>query len=106
MARHFEALGTVRAQVTLSGNLVLTDEDIAEQTIYDIDPNGARDLTLPDASPDNAGTILFIHNAAGGAEVITVKSTAQATIVTPTQNETAMVVSSGAVWFGIAGADS
>lgn len=104
MAHPFET--DVRTMVVLSGNLVLSAADIAANTIFDIDPNGARDITLPDASAANAGTMLVFHNGAGGAEVMTIKSTAQATIVTPTQNESAIVFSTGAVWFGIAGADS
>lgn len=104
MAHKFE--NQVRAVVTMAGNVELTAADIAEQTVYDYDPTAARNLTIPNASEANAGTILFIHNSADAAEVITVKSAAQATIVTPTQAEAAIVISTGAVWFGIAGADS
>ncbi len=105
MGHSFES--AVRALVTMTGTVTLTATDIDQQTIYNYDPGGAaRDLVLPDASAANKGTILFVHNAADAAEVLTIKSTAQATIVTPTQNEAAFVVSTGAVWFGIAGADS
>lgn len=105
MAHPFES--EVRSLVTLTGDLTITAADIADQTVWNLDPGGAaRNVTLPDAAPANTGVVLFFHNAADALEVLTIKSTAQASIVTPTQNEAAFVISTGAVWFGIAGANS
>lgn len=104
MAHRFES--TVRSAVTMTGHVTLTEADIAANTVYDYDPGGAgRNLILPDASEANAGCMVVVHNAADAAEVITVQADS-ATVVTPTQNESAIVFSTGARWFGIAGADS
>lgn len=84
---------------TLSGNITLENDS---PTMQFIDPNGARTLTLP-AEADSAGLMFFISNEAGGAEVITIQNDAAATIVTPTQNEAAIVFCDGVTWSGMVG---
>ena len=83
--------------VTLGGNLTLTPKSPPLQFI---DPNGARTLTLP-AEADSKGLTFLIHNNAGGAEIITIKDDAAATIATPTQNEMALVYCDGVSWHGV-----
>lgn len=90
---------------TLTGNRTLSAAEVKTYAIWVIDPGGgARDLTLPNAA-DCPGEILFLKNSADAAEVITVKADS-ATVCTPTQNESAILWSSGVVWAGIAGANS
>lgn len=90
---------------TLTGNRTLTVTEVKNYGIWAIDPGGAaRDLTLPNAA-DAPGEILFIKNTADAAEVITIKADS-ATVCTPTQNESAILFSTGVTWAGIAGANS
>ena len=65
----------------------------------------ARNKDLP-AEADNAGIILFIHNEANAAEVITIRDDGAGTICTPTQNESAIVACDGVSWRGLVGAAS
>lgn len=90
---------------TLAANKTFTQAEVDEYTIFNIDPNGARDLTLP-AVAANEGQFLIVKNSAGGAEVMTFKNVGGDTIVTPTQNESAIIWCDGTVWAGIAGANS
>jgi hypothetical protein len=53
----------------------------------------------PAASAANKGIVLYIANTADNAEVITIKD-GVGTICTPTQNESAIVWSTGSVWDG------
>ena len=57
---------------TLTGDRVLTQAEVDATNIFTFDPDGARNLDLP-AEADNAGIILFIANAASGAEIITIR---------------------------------
>lgn len=99
MAHQFES--EVRSTVTMTGNVTLTAADIAGNTVFAYDPGGsARDVTLPDAAAANAGTFLVVHNAADASENITVKSSAPATVATLKRQETAILVSTGALWVG------
>lgn len=94
-----------RAEVnteTLAGNLTLT---CASAKFQFLDPNGARDLTLPPEA-SSKGLEFVVVNAAGGAEVITIKNDAAGTICTPTQNETAHLFCDGTTWAGSVGANS
>ena len=90
---------SVAAAETLAGNRTLTDAEIKEAQIWTFDPAAARDLTLPAASAANKGIVLYIANTADNAEAITIKD-GVGTICTPTQNESAIVWSTGSVWDG------
>ena len=87
---------------TLAANKTLT---VDSPCLQFIDPNGARDLTLP-AEADSDGLVFVIVNQAGGSEIITIKDDASATICTPTQNETAILFCDGTSWGGLVGANS
>ena len=90
---------------TLTGDRVLTQAEVDLNNIFTFDPDGARNLDLP-AEADNTGIVLFIHNAASGAEVITIRDDAAGTVCTPTQAETAIVFCDGVSWRGHVGAAS
>ena len=62
-------------------------------------------MTLP-AEADCAGYVLFIANAADGAEVLTIQDDGTNTIVTPTQNESCIIWCDGSAWHGLVGAES
>ena len=83
----------------LSADRVLTQAEVDDNNIFSFDPAAARNLDLP-AEADNAGIVLFIHNEANAAEVITIRDDAAATICTPTQNESAIVWCDGVSWRG------
>ena len=88
---------------TLSANRTLTQAEVDDNNIFSFDPGGsARNLVLP-AEADCAGIVLFINNAADAAEIITVQDDTPATVVTPTQNESAIVWCDGVSWFGLVG---
>ena len=90
---------------TLTGTRVITQAEVDSTNIFTFDPDGARNLDLP-AEADNVGIILYIHNAASGAEVITIRDDAAGTVCTPTQNESAIVACDGVSWRGSVGAAS
>lgn len=85
---------------TLTGNITLIKES---PTIQMLDPDGARTVTLP-AEADSDGLIFMISNEADAAEIITVEDDGTNTIVTPTQNEAAIVWCNGVTWSGLVGA--
>ncbi len=84
---------------TLNANKTFTVDEIDAQQIFFIDPNGARDLTMP-ATSLCIGVVLFISNEAGGAEIMDIKDSAGQTICTPTQNEAAIIFCNGSLWSG------
>ena len=114
---------------TLSGAKTLAVTDAKFQFL---DPGGSgRNVDLPDMRTlttdinsegtgdagtdryvDTQGGFFVISNTADAAEVITVRgwngSTTTGTIMTPTQNETAVCYWTGATngWIGIAGSDA
>jgi hypothetical protein len=91
---------------TLAAHRTLTQAEVDESSIWSFDPGGAaRNLVLP-AEADNVGTVLFIHNSADAAEVLTIQDDTPATVCTPTQAESAVVWCDGVSWFGLAGASS
>lgn len=95
------------AAITASGNITLTAAQVAEQTIWIIDPGGSGRTILLPPEADCKGLMLVVKNSADAAEVLTIKDDADAvTIVTPTQNETAILFCNGVTWMGIAGANS
>jgi len=85
---------------TLTGNITLVKQS---PTIQMLDPGGAaRTVTLP-ALVDSKGLVFLIANKADALEVLTVKNAGAVTIVTPTQNEAAIVWSDGVTWSGMVG---
>ncbi len=88
---------------TLLGSHALTADSARIQVL---DPGGAgRNVTLP-PEPVSPGLDFYIHNAADAAEVLTIKDDGNATVCTPTQNETAYVFCDGVTWRGIVGANN
>ena len=88
---------------TLAGNKTLTKDSAPIQLL---DPGGAgRTIVLP-AEADSEGLVFFISNEADAAEVLTVQDDGTNTIVTPTQNEAAIVFCDGVTWVGLVGATS
>ncbi len=87
---------------TLTGTRVLTQAEVDSTNVFTFDPDGARLLDLP-AEADNAGVVLFIANAASGAEVITIRDDAAGTVCTPTLAESAFVWCDGVSWRGLVG---
>lgn len=88
---------------TLAGAVTLTK---TSPTLQFMDPGGAaRTVTLP-AEADSKGLVFVISNEADAAEIITVQDDATNAIVTPTQNEAAIVFCDGTSWSGIVGATS
>lgn len=96
--------GTVE---TLTGTRTITAAEVLASSIFTMDPGGAgRSVVLPNAATAGmAGQIVCIANAADAAEVLTI-SADSATVVTPTQAETAILFCTGVKWYGIAGANS
>ncbi len=86
----------------LTGTRVLTQAEVDDNNLFTFDPDGARNLDLP-AEADCTGIVLYIHNAASGDEVITIRDDAAATICTPGQNESATVWCDGVSWHGHVG---
>lgn len=103
---HAFAVGSSTTE-TLTGTRTITAAEVAASTIFAFDPGGAgRNVDVPTAAAANAGQFLVIANKADAAEVLTVRNGGSATIVTPTQGETAIIFSTGSEWIGIAGANS
>lgn len=91
---------------TLSGARVITHAEVEQYQAMAFDPGGAgRNVDLP-AEGVCAGVYLYISNTADAAEVLTIRNDAGSTIVTPTQNEAAMVWCDGVRWYGMVGAQS
>ena len=90
---------------TLSGTRVITVTECQTYGIMSFDPGGAgRAITLP-AIASTVGQELRIKNTADAAEVLTI-SDSVGTVITPTQNEAAILWNDGVRWCGIAGANS
>lgn len=88
---------------TASGTITLTAGD---DLIQAIDPGGsARNVVLPDLGTTGQGKAV-IDNTADGSEVITLQDAANsnATVGTPTQNESATCVFSEGSWVCVVGA--
>ena len=91
---------------TLTGARTITTAEAEETTLWSLDPGGAgRTVTLP-AEADCAGLVLFVSNEADGAEILTIEDDGSNTIVTPTQNEAAILWCDGVSWFGLVGASA
>lgn len=90
---------------TLAGGRTITVAECKEYGILSFDPGGAgRAITLP-AIASTIGEIMVIANTADAAEVLTI-SDSVGTVITPTQNESAILWNDGVRWRGIAGANS
>ena len=82
---------------TLAGTKILANES---PMIQFLDPGGvARNVDLP-AEETSKGAMFIIVNRADAIEIITVRNDAAATIATPTQAETAVLVCDGIAWSG------
>lgn len=78
---------------TLGANKTLTVKDAP---IQQLDPAGARDVTLPNVI--NKGLSFEICNFANAAETITVKDAEASTVETVDQNEAVTFISDGTNW--------
>lgn len=91
---------------TLSGNRTITVDEIDQYQGFAFDPGGSgRTITLPPEAASK-GAFITISNEASGAEVLTVEDDGSNTIVTPTQNEAAILWCDGTSWYGLVGASS
>lgn len=91
---------------TLSAARTITVKEIDQYQGFAFDPGGAgRTVTLPAEAPSK-GAVVFISNEADAAEILTIENDAAATIVTPTQNEAAILWCDGTSWFGLVGASA
>lgn len=87
--------------VTLAGNLTLTPD---HPPLIFADPGGAgRTITLP-AEADSEGLFFIIMNTADALEVLTIEDDTPTTVVTPTQDECAVVFCDGTTWQGFVAA--
>lgn len=90
---------------TLTGTRTMTVAELKQYATWVFDPGGAgRTVALPTAASMGAG-MWFIKNSADAAEVLTFTGDS-ATVITPTQNESAVLWCDGTTWAGIAGANS
>lgn len=97
---------SVKPNETLAGGRVITAAEVERYQAMAFDPGGAgRNVDLP-AEESSAGVYLFISNTADAAEILTIRNDGGSTIVTPTQNEAAMVWCDGVRWYGMVGAQS
>lgn len=89
-----------------SGEIRIPTPPLNGAVLMKIDPDGAKQLTLPTAALAYAHGVrmLMVINTAGGAEILTITDAAATVSVTPTQNEGAILFTDGAVWGGIVGA--
>lgn len=88
---------------TLAGARTLTVDEIDQWQGFAFDPGGAaRTITLP-AESASKGAFITISNEADALEVLTIADDGAATIVTPTQNEAAILWCDGTSWYGLVG---
>jgi hypothetical protein len=91
---------------TLTGARTITVDEIDQYQGFAFDPGGsARTVTLP-AEAASKGAFVTISNEADAAEIITIENDGTDTIVTPTQNEAAILWCDGTSWYGMVGASS
>jgi hypothetical protein len=96
----------VKTVETLGADRTITVAEIERYQVFLFDPGGsARNVDLP-AEEHCKGVVIFLSNRADGAEVITVRNDAAATITTPTQNEASVLFCDGVSWCGLTGAQS
>lgn len=103
--RNTERIGAVR-DLTLTGALILTERDVLDSEIINMDANGAaRNVDLPATSTTLRGIQLIINNTAAGAFALTVRLTGGgATVVTVAQNKMAIITcwsSAAGSWRGL-----
>lgn len=105
---HYEDNTFIRSGLKLAVLTIVLPADNYQITkdhppVLNIDPDGAKDILLPAISPETKGLTFFIKNWAGGAEDITVKTSADAALspsIVISQNEMAMITNDGTTWFG------
>jgi hypothetical protein len=91
---------------TLAGNRTISYTEIETYNAFAFDPGGAgRNVVLP-AEAACKGVVVMISNKADAAEVLTIQNDAAGTIVTPTQNEAALIWCDGTNWYGLVGAQA
>ena len=91
---------------TLAGTKTLTSKDLNKYNGFAFDPGGAgRTVNLP-AEAACKGCFVTISNEADAAEVLTIKNDGGDTLVTPTQNEAAILWCDGTSWYGLVGASA
>lgn len=91
---------------TIAATRVITLAELDQFQSFAFDPGGAgRNVDLP-VEAGCAGSVVFISNEADAAEVLTIRTAAGATLVTPAQNEAAILWCNGTAWFGLVGASS
>lgn len=87
------------SRATLGATLALT---ATSPGIQSVDPGGsARDVTLP---AEAEGLIFLIINRSDGAEDLTIKSDAPATLGTVSEDEAALLICDGTGWIMLLGA--
>lgn len=97
---------SVKTAETLTGARVITPAEVERYQAMAFDPGGAsRNVDLP-AEASSAGVLLMISNTADAAEILTIRNDGGGTVVTPTQNEAALVWCDGVRWYGLVGAQS
>jgi hypothetical protein len=91
---------------TLSDNRTISWDEIERYNGFAFDPGGAgRDVILLKAAACQ-GVLIFISNKADAAEILTVKDGDGNTIVTPTQDESAVLWCDGVKWYGFVGSQA
>jgi hypothetical protein len=103
--RYTERIGATR-DITLTGALVLTERDVLDSEVLNLDANGAaRNVDLPATSQTLRGQQLVINNTAAGAFSLTVRLTGGgATVVVVAQNKMGLLLCWGAAagsWRGL-----
>lgn len=88
---------------TLAGTKTLVFGDAVVQFL---DPGGAGRTVILPAEADSNGLVFIIANRADAAEVLTIQDDGTATVCTPTEAETALVICDGTTWVGLVGASS
>ena len=85
---------------TLTGTRTITQAEADENCIFIFDPDGARTMVLPPEAT-STGYVLYISNAASGAEIITINDDATNLVASPTLNEDCILFCDGVSWFGL-----
>lgn len=89
---------------TLSAARTITAVELSKYNGFAFDPGGtARDVTLP-AEAAAKGALICVSNESDNTEILTIKNDAGTTIVTPTENEAAILWCDGTNWYGLVGA--
>ncbi|UJW32396.1 hypothetical protein L3Q67_01000 [Saccharothrix sp. AJ9571] len=97
---------SIKPVEVLAAHRTISGLEVERYQAMAFDPGGAgRNVILPAASGCR-GVFLYISNTADAAEILTVQNASGATVVTPTQAESALVWCDGTSWYGLVGAQS